>query len=88
MIGPIVDRLRHFQSWFHSQSLFRLFATSLLIIYEGDMSKPIERPEDLFEIRLVDFAHAYKRNRIDRVGPDENTLYGLVNLVKFLEKLK
>lgn len=87
MIGPIVERLYYFLHWMEQQKLFKLFATSLIIVYEGDMKRPIRKPKDLLDIRLVDFAHAYERNPQDGVEPDYNTLFGLQNFIKYLEQL-
>jgi len=87
VIGPIIERLYYFTHWMERQKLFKLFATSLLIVYEGDTSRPIRKPRDLLDIRLVDFAHAYERNPGDFNEPDYNTLFGLQNLIKYLEQL-
>ena len=87
MIGPIVERLYYFVHWLEEQKLFKLFATSLIIVYEGDTKRPIRKPKDLLDIRLVDFAHAYERSKDDGYEPDYNTLFGLRNLIKNLERL-
>ena len=79
----ILDRLEHvFLKWLQNQTTFKLFATSLLFVYEGDRSRPVS-PNELLAIRLVDFAHAYERNPGD-VGLDENILFGLRKLMEFL----
>ena len=52
------------------QASYKLFATSLLIIYqaEGDSNQLIKSPDQLIDVRWVDFAHAYilcmRRNMI------------------------
>ena len=88
VLGPVIERLYYFVHWMERQKLFKLFATSLLIVYEGDTSRPIRKPRDLLDIRLVDFAHAYERNPKDFNEPDYNTLFGLQNLIKYLEQLR
>ena len=87
VIGPIVERLYYFMHWMEQQKLYKLFATSLIIVYEGDTKRPIRKPKDLLDIRLVDFAHAYERNPKDCCEPDYNTLFGLRNFIKYLEQL-
>ena len=82
LIIPMLDKLTSFTEWFESQTTLKLFATSLLIVYEGDRSKPLTTDE-LLDIRLVDFAHTYERQPAD-VGPDENALFGLRNFMQFL----
>ena len=88
VLGPIIERLNYFLHWMEYQKLFKLFATSVLIVYEGDRNRPIKKPKDLLDIRLVDFAHAYERNPKSFNEPDYNTLFGLQNLVKYLEQLR
>ena len=87
VLGPIIERLYYFLRWMEHQKLFKLFATSILIVYEGDTKRPIRKPKDLLDIRLVDFAHAYERNPNDFNEPDYNTLFGLQNLIKYLEQV-
>lgn len=87
VIGPIIERLYYFLQWIEQQKLFKLFATSLIIVYEGDTKRPIRKPKDLLDIRLVDFAHAYERNPKDGCEPDFNTLFGLQNFIKYLVQL-
>ena len=43
-----------------TQASYKLFATSLLIIYEGDSNQPIKSPDHLIDVRWVDFAHTYE----------------------------
>ena len=87
VIGLVVERLYYFLHWMEQQKLFKLFATSLIIVYEGDTKRPIRKPKDLLDIRLVDFAHAYERNQSDWCEPDYNTLFGLENFIKYLKQL-
>ncbi len=87
VIGPIMERLYFFLRWMEQQKLFKLFATSLIIVYEGDTRRPIRKPRDLLDIRLVDFAHAYERNQDETCEPDYNILFGLQNFIRYLEQL-
>ena len=92
-IAAISDRLYDFLDWIQTQASYKLFATSLLIIYEGDSNQPIKSPEQLIDVRWVDFAHAYEmecdhESKHSELNLDENTLFGLKNLIQFLERLK
>lgn len=86
LIAPILDKLHVFDHWFSTQTSLKLFATSLLIVYEGDTSQPIP-PDELLDIRLVDFAHTYERDP-DTAVQDENALFGLRNFILFLQRLQ
>ena len=77
-----MDRLNIYLRWFENQTAFKLFATSLLLVYEGDVSQPIS-PNELLAIRLVDFAHAIPGD----AKPDENILFGLRKFIEFLQIL-
>jgi len=75
----ILEQLQPVYDWFESQTSYKLFATSLLIVYEGDISVK-KRPE----IRLVDFAHTYESSNS---LVDENFLFGLRKLKSLLESV-
>lgn len=78
LLPLILKQLQPFYDWFESQISYKLFATSLLIVYEGDISLP-KQPV----IRLVDFAHTYDSNNC----LDENFLFGLRKLKSLLESV-
>ena len=75
-------KLRQFLNWFEQNTTLKLFATSLLIVFEGDRSVD----ECKIEIRLVDFAHAYKLGPGDCTH-DENALFGMRNFLAFLGRV-
>ncbi len=52
------------------------------------MSRPCETVDELLDVRLVDFAHAYGRDGSEDDGPDENFLYGLKSFIKHLHQLE
>ena len=89
-IAAISDRLYDFLDWIQTQASYKLFATSLLIIYEGDSNQPIKSPDHLIDVRWVDFAYAceLKEQSQSQLYLDENVLFGLKNLIQFLERLK
>ena len=79
IIPTILLKLEPFLSWFRTQTSLRLFATSLLIVYEG---APTNSPAPV-DVRLVDFAHTYETAVADG-ETDNNTLYGLENFTQCL----
>lgn len=91
-IAAISDRLYEFLDWIQTQASYKLFATSLLIIYEGDSNQPIKTPDQLVDVRWIDFSYASNIQRntqcCEETTVDENILLGLKNLVQFMEKLK
>ena len=92
-IAAISDRLYDFLDWIQTQASYKLFATSLLIIYEGDSNQPIKSPDHLIDVRWVDFAYACELKKCEEQSQsqlylDENVLFGLKNLIQFLERLK
>ena len=93
-IVAISDCFYDFLDWIQTQASYKLFATSLLIIYEGDSNQPIKSPAtSSMHVRWVDFAHAYEmecdhESEHPELNLDENTLFGLKNLIQFLERLK
>jgi len=70
------------------QKLYHFFATSVLIVYEGDTKQPVNKPQDLLDVRLVDFAHAFRRDPKVLCEPDHNTLFGISRLLEYLEELR
>ena len=85
VIPVVLEKLSSFLCWFQKQTSLRLFATSLLIIYEGDRA-PGSAQKPSVDIRLVDFAHTYKCTGSGE-DPDENWLFGLENFIRCLMRL-
>lgn len=87
IIPSILQKLEEFLQWFRLQTSLRLFATSLLIVYEGSPnSEGLLLPP--VDIRLVDFAHTYEADVAEAAETDGNTLYGLENFAQCLSILK
>ena len=84
IIQSILSKLTPFIEWMEKQDVLRLFATSLLIVYEGGPI-PLEQEPGSLDIRLVDFAHCYERG--DTTTPDGNALYGVRVFMKHLEEI-
>jgi len=71
-------KLKELLKWFDTQTLFKFFSSSILLIYDADAD------EKKADIKIVDFAHTFatKDNTID-----ENYRDGLANLVKIIDKI-
>lgn len=55
-VPPFLDRLLAIRHWMASQAEFRLYGSSLLFIYEGDV-QPGAPPR--VDLRMIDFAHVW-----------------------------
>ena len=87
VIPEIIRKLQVFLGWFRTQTSLRLFATSLLIVYEGTPAHQGE-PTMPVDIRLVDFAHTYGAAVLGEGATDDNTLYGLENFAQCLSLIR
>ncbi len=107
-MAECVKKIKKVKDWFEKQTQLAFFASSLLIVYEGNpdhakqtnnnvQTKPTEDngkehsatssnsrtdPASLVDVRMIDFAHVFPAE-----SKDENYLYGLNNLIKYLEEL-
>ena len=89
VISEVLGHLYKVRDWFMEQKQWSFYASSLLIVYEGDTSvshsngidekshtSPADvgsRSSDLVDVRMIDFAHAFP---IDH--HDDNYLFGLL----------
>ena len=82
VVTTLLVQLQKFEQWLQTQTRVRLFATSIIVVYEGNTI-----PSKV-EVRLVDFAHTYDYHYGDTAGkPDGNPLFGLRSYISFLERL-
>lgn len=79
----MLAKMTDFMEWMSKQTVLRLFATSLLIVYEGGPTP--ESGKTHLDIRLVDFAHTYEKEAHDI--PDGNALYGIRRFIEHLQQL-
>ncbi|TPX35433.1 hypothetical protein SmJEL517_g02123 [Synchytrium microbalum] len=63
-----------------SESTARIYASSVLLLYEGSTDHQMGP-----RVRLIDFAHAHFEP--EGAGPDQGALFGLDNLCRLIEKL-
>jgi hypothetical protein len=78
VINYFLGQLRLLLEWFEEQSLLRFFSSSLLFVYEG------EAKEVKATLKMIDFAHV---SEIKDGGHDDGYIFGLKNLIKFLEDI-
>ncbi|XP_019848870.1 PREDICTED: inositol polyphosphate multikinase beta-like [Amphimedon queenslandica] len=84
VVNCIMDKLTEFINWMEKQNTLSLFATSLLIVYEGGPTPAAgDKQQTQVDIRLVDFAHTYEKERDDT--QDANALFGVRNFTQYLE---
>ncbi|KAI5757658.1 unnamed protein product [Gulo gulo] len=98
LLEPIQCQLRALLSVIRSQSSYRFYSSSLLIIYDGQ--EPPERTAhgsssgggSKVDIRMIDFAHTtYKGSRDEHTsydGPDPGYIFGLENLIQILQDIQ
>jgi 1D-myo-inositol-tetrakisphosphate 5-kinase/inositol-polyphosphate multikinase len=95
--GQILTKLYAIQNWFLSQTRFRFYASSILILYDGISLEDIgsqgssDSDDDpkkemipLVDVRMIDFAHVFdgEPNCLD-----ENYLFGINNLIANFESI-
>eukprot|EP01101_Sappina_pedata_P007185 TRINITY_DN3755_c0_g1_i1.p1 TRINITY_DN3755_c0_g1~~TRINITY_DN3755_c0_g1_i1.p1 ORF type:complete len:600 (-),score=160.41 TRINITY_DN3755_c0_g1_i1:75-1841(-) len=73
----MLPNLRKMLSWFKSQTSYCFIGSSILMIYDGDVSNTE------VHVRMIDFAHT-----ISTTKPDEDYIYGLNKLINFLEAIE
>ena len=84
VVKCIMDKLTEFMDWMEKQNTLSLFATSLLIVYEGGPTPAAgDKQQTQVDIRLVDFAHTYEKERDDT--QDANALFGVRNFTRYLD---
>uniref|UniRef100_A0A8C4D9M3 Kinase n=1 Tax=Dicentrarchus labrax TaxID=13489 RepID=A0A8C4D9M3_DICLA len=99
LFEPILNKLRSLKTVLERQASYRFYSSSLLIIYEGQVSSGQHAslqqktpPPPLVDVRMIDFAHStFKGFRGDTAvhdGPDRGYVFGLESLVQILESLR
>uniref|UniRef100_A0A0N5AD59 Kinase n=1 Tax=Syphacia muris TaxID=451379 RepID=A0A0N5AD59_9BILA len=75
----ILSQLYKIQQWFHAQRVYHFYASSILIVYEACIqleARPL--------VKLIDFSHVFPSNG----DLDENYIFGLDNVVRFIEQFQ
>ncbi|XP_051009459.1 inositol hexakisphosphate kinase 3 [Acomys russatus] len=101
LLEPILHRLQALLTVIRSQSSYRFYSSSLLIIYDGQ-EPPQKAPQPArggtsgdpakVDVRMIDFAHTtYKgswNEHITYEGPDTGYIFGLENLIGILRDIQ
>ena len=84
LLPGILEKLNEIKEWFATQTTFKLFATSILLIYEGYQGPGVDGSR--VDVRLVDFAHAYFSSEVEDLGP--NCLFGAEQVLGHFKLIK
>ena len=76
------------RDFFNDQHQLQFFASSLLIVVEGEQDGPCtgdecDHADRLSSVHMIDFAHAF----FVQNEKDENYLFAINNLIKYFEQL-
>lgn len=82
VVESTLTRLKAIAAWFERQKRFHFYASSLLIVYEGDEIVGSSPNSPLCDVRMIDFSHVFNAKTTD-----SNYIFGLGNLVKHFEAL-
>lgn len=94
LLEPIQRQLRALLSVIRSQSSYRFYSSSLLIIYDGQETLQTPHGSNVVkvDIRMIDFAHTtYKGSWNEHTtydGPDPGYIFGLENLIQILQDIQ
>lgn len=78
-VSNVVMQLRAIRRWFEENTTFRFYASSLLIVYEGDVAHD---GKDVTDIKMIDFGRVRRE-----AGGDEGYRSGLSSLKHVLTDL-
>ncbi|XP_036723756.1 inositol hexakisphosphate kinase 3 [Balaenoptera musculus] len=94
LLEPIQRQLRALLSVIRSQSSYRFYSSSLLIIYDGQETLQTPHGSNVVkvDIRMIDFAHTtYKGSWNEHTtydGPDPGYIFGLENLIQIFQDIQ
>lgn len=98
LIDSIVNRLVELHKILSEKNTYRFYASSLLIMYEGDFTTSELNEEKRqaikqgVNIRLVDFAHStfqgFRNDSTKHNGPDHGLILGLENLIDMFRNVQ
>lgn len=99
-IKPFINRLKNLIDILYQIESLRLYATSVLLVYDGSLTVnelnllSNDEIEKLFDIKLIDFAQASflnpdntDSNLSTNFGPDKSFILGITNLCDIFESM-
>ncbi|KAF1320427.1 Inositol polyphosphate multikinase, partial [Globisporangium splendens] len=92
LLQAFIRRLEELKAWFDEQQELEFIASSLLFLYNGELSANADDEEDVLakalaaDIRLIDFAHVTHRP-LDAPQRDEGVLTGIKTLTQCFQAL-
>lgn len=93
VLESYLGKLRKLFDWYSKQQEFRLFASSLLFVYDSTHTpipeinthvSPGENDCLQADVRMIDFAHVWP---VEEGGRDEGYIIGLTNLINILQSI-
>lgn len=78
-IVNLILQLRYIRRWFEENVALRFYSSSLLMVYEGDVSV---NNRDLTNLKMIDFGHVRRES-----GGDHGYLHGVQTLMDMLSEL-
>jgi len=79
LIPLFLEKLTKVVEWAETQGDVRVYSSSVLFIYDGEIQE-----EERVELKLIDFAHVHK---IQDEGKDEGYIFGIKNLAQYLTNI-
>ena len=83
LLPSILEKVNEIKEWFATQTTFKLFASSILLIYEGYQGPGVDGSR--IDVRLVDFAHTTLATEAEC---DPNCLFGIQNVLAHFEQIR
>ena len=83
LLPGILEKLNEIKEWFATQTTFKLFASSILLIYEGYQGPGVDGSR--VDVRLVDFAHTTLATEAEC---DPNCLFAAEQVLDHFEEIQ
>jgi hypothetical protein len=87
-IANLMQELRSLKRWFDdNESILRFYASSLLVVFEGDLSKTNGSDSGIVTLKMIDFGRVRRRADTDESSVDQGYRNGLRTLHDLLADL-
>eukprot|EP00568_Trieres_chinensis_P014688 CAMPEP_0183321280 /NCGR_PEP_ID=MMETSP0160_2-20130417/68477_1 /TAXON_ID=2839 ORGANISM="Odontella Sinensis, Strain Grunow 1884" /NCGR_SAMPLE_ID=MMETSP0160_2 /ASSEMBLY_ACC=CAM_ASM_000250 /LENGTH=407 /DNA_ID=CAMNT_0025488183 /DNA_START=291 /DNA_END=1515 /DNA_ORIENTATION=+ len=80
VITNFLAQLRVISGWFQENTAIAFFSSSILMVYEGDLSVGSNR--DVTNLKMIDFSHVRRQ-----AGGDSGYLYGLKTVISLFQEI-